>query len=973
MLPAPCRPVLTLCSLSLLAACGEGDVELHRVVSQSASLISAEVSVDKPLLAPIGANQEMVSVASDGAGYLVVWRDFRGGTINEIWASRVSAAGKVLDPGGLLLRKGGASAHRPFIVPGKQQYLVLWEEYRTATGFDILGSRVSTAGTVLDPGGLLVSTATDSQVRPRASFDGAQYFVVWEDRRGGKEYDIYGARVSAAGKVLDPAGVPITAVVDHQKHPSVCHVGTTALVVWDDRRVGLQTDIHGARVSAAGKVLDLTSIVISGAAHDQSAPTVSCDGTGYLTLWQDGRAGGASADIYGARVSAAGKVLDPAGVVVSKAYDGQERPALTWSGGQYLAAWQDRRTSKLSDIHGARITAGGKVLDSKSVTISAETGYQEMPAVAGVGTGYLAVWQDRRGGISYDIYGARVSGAGVVLDPKGFLISMAANVQTGAALAFDGTRHLAAWRDFRSDGDGDLYGVRVTAPAGAPQVVDPSAMALAKAPKLQRSAVVTSDGQIFLLVWQDTRTDPLGDILAARVNGATGQLLDSTPIKVAAGSGAAGNPSAFHASGYFLVVWEDGSSAATTIDVRGARLDTKGAVLDSKPLAISAKPKKETAPHVASDGKSFWVVWRDRRTDSLGDIHGARVDTTGKVLDPAGVLVSGASGAQKDPVAAWSGSNFLVAWQDERPGTAGADIYGARVSNAGKVLDPAGLALSSAPGAQQAPVISSDGQRALVAWQDLRGKTSVDIYGTLVDDAGKLVHPKGLALSAGAQSELAPALSCGGPWNYLLGYHRFDMAPKFGANRVKVRAVSWRPLGGSCTKHTQCQSGHCAGGKCVPLPPDAGPPDLGPPDAGMPDSVVPDLPVADLSPPDLGPPDAAPPADQAPPDQSAPDAGMPEAGAPDLGSPDSQIPDQSRSDQQAQDLPRMDHAPQHREAGLDLPQRDLGAAQADLWIPKKLQRPDNGCDCRTGQSQGSGMGWLLVLGVLLMRRRRNQE
>src|SRR5581483_8681787 len=96
----------------------------------------------------------------------------------------------------------------------------------------------------------------------------------------------------------------------------------------------------------------------------------------------------------------------------------------------------------------------------------------------------------------------------------------------------------------------------------------------------------------------------------------------------------------------------------------------------------------QTAPSVASNGVTFFVAWSDSR-NGTPDIFGTRVDTSGAVLDPAGVAISVAAGSQVAPSVASDGTGYLVAWQDGRSGTA--HVYAARVAGSGAVLDGAGI------------------------------------------------------------------------------------------------------------------------------------------------------------------------------------------------------------------------------------------------------------------------------------------
>jgi hypothetical protein len=320
---------------------------------------------------------------------------------------------------------------------------------------------------VLDPGGIAISTATREQRMPAVAFDGTNYLVTWTDYRSETNPDVYGARVSPAGAVLDPAGIAISTGAGYESSQALAFDGTNYLVTWYRDRV------YGTRVSTAGAVLDPAGIPISTTnAHDDS--TVAFDGTNYLVAWGD-----RGYDIFGARVSPAGTVLDPSGIAISTAvgFQYQDSPALAFDGTNYLVAWQANRSGTY-DIYGARVTAAGTVLDPAGLALSTG-GYQEQaPSVAFNGTNHLVAWQDARSGMSWDTYGTRMSPAGGVVDPAGIAISTEPGHQATPALAFDGANYLAAWEDARS-GDHRIYGARVS-PAGT--VLDPSGILISVAP-----------------------------------------------------------------------------------------------------------------------------------------------------------------------------------------------------------------------------------------------------------------------------------------------------------------------------------------------------------------------------------------------------------------------------------------------------------------------------------------------------------
>ena len=689
-------------------------------------LKSGEFLIDTSITyIPAPGNQHYSAVAFDGTNYLVVWQDQRRG-FSDIYGARVSQAGERLDPSGILISTAVAwyrYQEHPAVSFDGANWLVVWQDQRSSSYSDIYGARVSQAGTVLDPTGIPISTAARYQEHPTVSFDGTNYFVVWtDDRSDPYEYDIYGARVTPGGTVLDPSGIPISTAADDQYRPAVSFDGTNFLVVWEDNRSSYHDDIYGARVTPGGNVLDPDGIAISTAASWQEYPAISFDGTNFLVVWDDTR-NPAYDDIYGARVSQTGTVLDPDGIAISTARSSQREPAVSFDGTNFLVVWEDKRSlSSYDDIYGARVTPAGNVLDPDGIPISTAARYHEHPAVSFDGTNWFVVWtDDRTDPYEYNIYGARVTPGGIVLDPDGIPISSVAYDQEYPAVSFDGTNYLVVWMDFRSGPDTcDIYGARVSQ---AGTVLEPAGIPISIAVNFQRYPAVSFDGTNWLVVWEDRRSGAW-DIYGTRVSQA-GTVLEPGGIPISTSSYSQWYPAVSFDGTNFLVVWVDDRSGSYS-DIYGARVTSSGAVLDPTGIAISTAANYQLEPAVSFDGTNFLVVWEDKRSGSYSDIYGARVTSSGAVLDPTGIAISTAANYQLEPAVSFDGANWLVVWQDQRSGSY-SDIYGARVTPAGVVFDSGPVVRQE--GSQQYPALArGSGSQMFLVYQGWTGTVGGTTY-----------------------------------------------------------------------------------------------------------------------------------------------------------------------------------------------------------------------------------------------------
>ncbi|MDI1448264.1 hypothetical protein [Polyangium sp. 6x1] len=668
------------------------------------------------------------AAAWDGAGWVVAWESGVPGdaTSWDIRARRFGPTGIPLDASFVL--GGAANAQRaPAIAAGNGRVLVAWEDFRNGTSNDIFGARILSNGVLLDPLGLAIGAATNEQARPSVAWDGTSFVVAWQDYRSGSNQDVYAARVTPAGVVLDPAGIAVSAATGSQMYPAVASNGTSSLLVWRDYRSGSSYDIYGARLAPDGVVLDAAGLLVSAASGSQRYPQVAWDGVNFVAVWEDLRNGGGVYDLYGTRIDSQGTVLDPAGFVVVKGGADDLSVALAPGATHTLAAWDADAESR--DIFGARIPQGGTAVDTPPALLSTAPNEERVGDAAFDGTNWFVVWADSRKGGSV-VAGVRVSPAGDVLDASAILVATGQGPVADPRVAFDGKNYLVVWTDRRTtQNQSDVYAARVT-PAGA--VLDPGGFPVATGGPSQESPSVASTGSAWLVAWIDDR------------NGST--------------------------------AW----------DIYGARVSPFGAVQDPQGFSITSAPGSQYLSDLVSNGSLYLAVASDQRTDTKGDIYAFRIDPSGAVLDPAGIAVSVAPNAQTNPAVTFDGTDFLVAWSDERAPTA-PDIHAARVTAAGVVLDPASLVLAATPSAERAPSVAFDGVRHIVTYSIASAESS-DIAGLRLHTDGTPVDATPFVISAQPADE-TPSIACAGPvGKALVAYGAFDDATE--RMRVRARVVS---------------------------------------------------------------------------------------------------------------------------------------------------------------------------------------
>jgi hypothetical protein len=619
------------------------------------------------------------------------------------------------------------------------------------------------------------------------------YVAVWHD---GREYfpaleqdypATYGARISRAGTLLDPAGFR---VAEPEILPGVLAGGFVNDVACSDSGVCLlvgdrpssQAGPHATRAVriAGNQVLDDGPFVI---AQNTEGASVAWDGTSFRVAM---RGSGPDRRVYIARIGVDGqveapvpmtpqhrdggraacegsrcllvyndqdslarlaRVVDPAGPVSDEVplpaswfnYGGGEP---CWDGTQYWLAYIDEAPA----VRAVRVAADGTLIDPIGVEVAPVSGFISLPgrtaiALACADDHVVITWSTPVDNASqtppHRAWVARVALDGTVLDPGGVEIGATQIVtgpgaQGGNPVACGAGQCLVSWRHER-----DWAGTaRATRLVGA-TALDPEGIDLITSPPAQIAAVAAHAGERTLAVWSDSRpasTDsgdrPLrASVLTSDLDPLASVELGVEPTCPGFGIGDR-QPAVAASASSFLVAWP---GACLNGDVLAQVIDPQGQAV-APTFKLSSTPPKEEQPAAASDGAGFLVAW-----NSGVSIRARLLDAAGSLLGPDSFAVA-ASGA--NAVAAFDGASYVLVYQRA------SDLFAARVSTDGVVLDPQGIAIANDSAREQEQSMACGGGECLVAWRrgTATGTRSVILAARLAPD-GTLLDPGGFQVS----------------------------------------------------------------------------------------------------------------------------------------------------------------------------------------------------------------------------------
>lgn len=359
------------------------DIWMTRVALTNQPLICKPVSV----LSQPSTTASSSSVAYNNGKYMIVWDYISAGL--HVKGALLTGDGFPLKPNGIDVISSAGSQRIPNVTAFTSTtnglgygFFVSW---MSASPAGIYGTRVSSDGSVMDSGGILIGAGSGS-LHPSAVAINSTLLVVWQQYVS-SAYRIKGARITPGGTVLDSTPLAINNGTGSQRFPRVSTLGTDFMVVWSEAHASGR-DIYATRTDTSGTILDATPVRLAGTGGSRDWPRISPSATynEYVVVWENNLAG----SVYAGRLTSTCTSVDSSPITMGAG----SRPAVAYfTSGQNLVVW-----ASSSDIRGARLdTSTGASLDASPIPIDISPGTQSTPDIVNDGSRCLVSFSSTSG------------------------------------------------------------------------------------------------------------------------------------------------------------------------------------------------------------------------------------------------------------------------------------------------------------------------------------------------------------------------------------------------------------------------------------------------------------------------------------------------------------------------------------------------------------------------------------------------
>lgn len=688
-------------------------------------------------------------VAKGGDQYLVVWADrraqqttsFASQSQGDLYAIRLDADGNPIDTVPFIVAATFGEQTKPKVAWNGENWLVLYVSQDPTAGYfadRLRAVRISPAGQVVDP---IALTMPPTQFEPETI--GLQLAVLgsqWLVTRCVYHSDGYGTylagqRISSAGTLLDPTPVML---MDWIYGPCTTIATNSEFLVvgpeWND-----SASIKARRISS--------SLAPIGPAFSVPSITIESNGTDYYTTWLSN-----FTELVGSRISSTGSVLTPAGTFLANATT-FHHSSITHDG---INWWVEYGAADI--LNTLRVSPAGTRLDPVGgsqlpITIGGTVNNAYDPMIVGrTGGGVHVLWNDSRPAMNND---TNVS-----------ILPVNANNIAGTERVVSTSSPNQRTPDFAAGPTGQIACVFVSEAANEDRVLvhlmDASGQPTFQEPieifrgPMVGKATIAWNGSVYMVAF-DAGTPSPGAIYTARMN-ADGVLID-TPASSMIGF----RPDIEALDDTFLVAASRLGATPQIIRAIARRFDgASNSPIDASDLVLLANGYVSSGPRVRSDGTRWLVTYHSHWThnSSQSDAVFNFVNADGSFSPPVNPTTS--SGGAGTPDVAFSGNEYLFVWRSNTLAS-GDNYISGRIMHADGTFAPNAFVIAQATGRQLTPTVSWDGSHFIVAWEDQREQAAfydlrTDVYAARVTEAGSVVDVSSISIKSDEHGVVEPAL-----------------------------------------------------------------------------------------------------------------------------------------------------------------------------------------------------------------------